>query len=197
MTHPSPYADLDDFEAWTKSFAAGGVDIHSKEAEELEWLLSASSICIDKHCRRVFFKSEGETRDFQPSWSPSTDVFVGDVLSVSKVEAVLSNGDTQEITPLPLLARTDETTALPYEPFSHLRFNRYIDRNRCGSLRVTGNYGWDSVPDDVRLVCLLLSNRFLSRPSSPTGAGGVGGFVVSMDPDTAKIMVPYRRRKTV
>lgn len=192
MAHPSPYASLTDIESWTKSYAAGGVDIHSEEASELEWLLSASSICIDKHCRRVFYKSVEGTRDIFPSWSPSTDIYLGDTLSISRVQAVLVGGDSLDIDPVPYLVPNE----IPYEPSEYMRLGEQVDRSVCPQLRVTGIFGWSEVPDDVRLACVLLTRRYLSRPSSPTGAGGIGGFLVTMDPDTSKILAPYRNWKT-
>ena len=193
MSHPAPYATLKDMEVWSQSQVAQTItQDHSSAVTEWETLIDAASICIDKFCRRVFYKTGEVTRDYYPSWSPSSDVFTGDIVSVSNVQLVGSDGDSEDADPQPDLI----PPLIPYEPNVGIRFNGKVNRYSCPLVKVTGVFGWDEVPDDIHLACLILARRFSTRPGSPTGAGGIGGFLVTMDPDVPRILKEYKIKRT-
>lgn len=64
-------------------------------------------------------------------------------------------------------------------------------------VQVTANWGWPSVPHDVREACLLLAGRQFKRGDSLLGVAGFGDLgamaVRSVDPDVQALLQPYRR----
>lgn len=64
-------------------------------------------------------------------------------------------------------------------------------------IQVTANWGWPSVPHDVREACLLLAGRQFKRGDSLLGVAGFGDIgaitVRSVDPDVTALLQPYRR----
>jgi len=64
-------------------------------------------------------------------------------------------------------------------------------------VQVTANWGWPSVPHDVREACLLLAGRQFKRGDSLLGVAGFGDLgamiVRSVDPDVTALLQPYRR----
>jgi hypothetical protein len=64
-------------------------------------------------------------------------------------------------------------------------------------VQVTANWGWPSVPHDVREACLLLAGRQFKRGDSLLGVAGFGDLgamiVRSVDPDVTALLNPYRR----
>lgn len=66
-----------------------------------------------------------------------------------------------------------------------------------GRITVTGNFGWATVPDDVRLACALLARRFAIRfRDAPLGIYSAGSDnpairLARTDPDVYTLLQPY------
>ena len=65
------------------------------------------------------------------------------------------------------------------------------------AVKVTGVYGWASVPTDVRMACILQSQRLWKRFDSPLGIAGFGDMgairVTRIDSDVQSLLMPYVR----
>lgn len=64
-------------------------------------------------------------------------------------------------------------------------------------LRVTANWGWPAVPDEINLAAELLAERLYRRKDSPEGFVGTSEWgarnVVRIDPDVEMMIGPYMR----
>lgn len=66
-------------------------------------------------------------------------------------------------------------------------------------VRVTGNFGWSSIPDAIHQACLIQAGRFFVRKDALFGVAGspaIGSEVrllAKLDPDVALIVSAYRR----
>lgn len=65
------------------------------------------------------------------------------------------------------------------------------------AVKVTGVYGWASVPTDIRLACILQSQRLWKRFDSPLGIAGFGDMgairVTRIDSDVQALLMPFVR----
>lgn len=62
-------------------------------------------------------------------------------------------------------------------------------------VQVTAQWGWASVPDDVREACVLLSMRGFARLNAALGVVGFADMAVqvrAVDPDVRDLLSPYR-----
>lgn len=62
-------------------------------------------------------------------------------------------------------------------------------------VQVTAQWGWASVPDDVREACILLSMRGFARLNASLGVVGFGDMAIqvrAVDPDVRDLLNPYR-----
>ncbi len=68
-----------------------------------------------------------------------------------------------------------------------------------GAIKVTGKFGWATVPDQVKQATVLLANRILKRSrEAPFGVANIGMEgdairVVRSDPDVEMLLRPLRR----
>lgn len=92
-----------------------------------------------------------------------------------------------------------------YLPENALVLNRPIDSiglcagalwTPAGRVRITAQWGWPDVPDEVAQACLLLSTRLFRRKDSPQGFAGSAEWgvirVASRDPDVEALIEPYK-----
>lgn len=67
-------------------------------------------------------------------------------------------------------------------------------------VKVTGTYGWPSVPVTITQACIIQASRIYKRLDSPMGIvgfGDLGAIRVSnqLDPDVAQLVQPYKRMR--
>lgn len=62
-------------------------------------------------------------------------------------------------------------------------------------VQVTAQWGWASIPDDVREACILLTMRGFARYNSALGVVGFADMAIqvrAVDPDVRDLLNPYR-----
>jgi hypothetical protein len=175
----------------------------SLDDDTIERALLAASRGIDNFCDTRFNQTAADTvRLFDTCWSRL--VRIGDAVAVTEVatdtdrngtfETVWAAADYQL---LPL----NPAAAPELEPFTEvyaigtLTFPR--PTKRLGLIRVTGTWGWPTVPDAVVQATLLLANRLVKRKESPEGVSGFDEFGTVRissrdDPDAVRYLTPYR-----
>jgi hypothetical protein len=65
-------------------------------------------------------------------------------------------------------------------------------------VKVTGVFGWTTVPTSITQACVIQASRIFKRLDSPLGIAGfgdMGAMRVSryLDPDVEQLVAPYRR----
>ena len=177
----------------------------------IETAISSASRMIDGYCSRVFYDMGAGYRFFaasDPYFCP-----IDDAQSITQVAtAVTSNGNYDTIWAAPTAGQNNGdfqteplNAAYPTDgivsPITGIRaLWRYLFPTIGGNalVKVTGVWGWATVPDPVVQACIIQSARIYKRNDSPTGVMGFGdmGLIrvgTQLDPDVKILLDPYRR----
>jgi hypothetical protein len=177
--------------------------------DQLSLAITAASRAIDRAANRQFgVVASVEVRYYTASWSRtrcSWTVPIDDLSSTTDLEVdfdlaedltfstALTSGDWR-LHPLNALAEG--------EPWTHIEIRHDASAQpptSIGAVRVTGLWGWASVPDDIVQACLLQVSRIFERRQSPFGVAGSPAdgselrLLERLDPDVA-VLVRNRRR---
>jgi hypothetical protein len=176
----------------------------------LELAVEAASREIDGFCGRVFYNMGSSSRFFaasDPYFCP-----IDDLISITELATALTsngnydtvwanptsgqnNGDYQ-LEPLNATYPTDGIVA----PSTGIRaLWRYLFPTIGGNalVRVTGTWGWSSVPTAITQATIIQASRVFKRLDSPLGVAGFGDFGAirvsgSIDADVRQLIEPYR-----
>jgi len=166
----------------------------------LELCIESASRQIDGHCERIFYQTSEETRLFvaRNSYECETD----DIVSLATLETA-PDGTAFDT--------TWESTQYQLEPLNGYTGGIYRPRTLIRAIddelfptighealvRVTGVFGWDSVPIAIKQATIMSAGRLFKRYDSPLGVLGFGDLGVvrisRLDPDIASLVQPYRR----
>lgn len=174
----------------------------AQQVDQLDRAVVAISASIDRYCRRSFEETASLSRVYPAI--QSTLVLTDDISSAAPVvETRPSVADSWVV-----LA----DTAYQLEPLNNLNGASYWPYTRIRALggssfpraddgsaliRVTGTFGWASVPTDVTEAAVLQCVRLFKRPDAPFGVtfGELGAVSMQkgLDPDVAEMLRPYVR----
>lgn len=167
----------------------------------LEAVIEAASRAIDGACNRFFYQTAaGQIRYF----SVASDILVllDDCTAITAVATdrnldrtfsqVISLSDV-ELGPLSAGQTGKPYTEIRIKPMASASFDYGKDM-----LKITGTWGWPSVPDAVNEACLLQASRLFKRKDAPfgvTGGGEVGTSISirAVDPDVLVLLSQFRR----
>jgi hypothetical protein len=166
----------------------------------LEIAVESASRLIDGYTGRYFYNGGTATRNYAAS--DSWIVYIDDVQSVSEVASTDEVGGTYTTWTVndyqlePLNGLTGGMT----QPYTSIRaVNQYVwpflaDR---ALVKITGVWGWASVPIAVKQATILQASRIFKRNDSPLGVAGFGDMGVvrvgsRLDPDVQHLVDPYR-----
>lgn len=164
----------------------------------IDRLLDVASRRIDEFCDRSFAAPVEATRTYRCAASSEAGVSeaaIGDLqaLPAPTVSVAASSfADADEWTTLDA-ADVDLGEHRPGWPVTHLRL-----RGRCEWVRITGQFGWQAVPPQIRRATLLLVARLYRREQSPLTTAASGGDLgetsfTRYDPDFLALAKPFRR----
>lgn len=174
----------------------------TSEDTHLSSAITAASRAIDHATRRQFgLAASAVARYYTPYVS---DVYgrcidIDDLMTVSGlvVKTDLNDDQTYENTITgyrlwPLNAAGDS------KPWTKLAFPTTVSvSGNSGSVEVTAQWGWSSVPATVKEAALIQASRFYKRKDSPYGVAGsdeMGGqlrLMAKVDPDVYTMLLPY------
>lgn len=166
----------------------------------LEIAVESASREIDGYTGRYFYNGGTATRNYAATDSWVT--FVDDLQSVSELSTTDEVGGSYTVWTAndfqlePLNGLVNGLT----QPYTSIRaVNQYVfpflaDR---ALVKVTGVWGWASVPVAVKQATILLAARIFKRNDSPLGVAGFGDMGVvrvgsRLDPDVQHLVDPYR-----
>lgn len=165
-----------------------------------------ASRAIDKRCRRQFGKTTSQARFYTPRWSfkrSGWEVETDDFITVTEVAVDALGEGIWEVLDITKITKLDANAAVESRPWERL----LIRGTQLTSLtypseaiRVTGVFGWDSVPVAIQEAALLQASRLASRRDSPMGVAGSPDsgselrLLAKLDPDVMTSVEPYRRR---
>jgi hypothetical protein len=166
----------------------------------LETAIESASRLIDGFTARSFSNAGTAVRNFAAT--DAINLIIDDAITVTKVESTDEIGDSYtEWTATdyqlePVNSRADGL----YSPYTGIRaVNTYtwpvVDYQAL--VRITGTWGWASVPTAVKQACVIQSSRIFKRLDSPLGVAGFGDMGAIrvgryLDPDVEQLLMPYR-----
>lgn len=210
MAITNGYATLDEFQAWAQ--IAG-----TAKVAQMELAVESASRAVDEWCQRHFWRDgtsgTPKARTFETcdpclvDFGPFNDLTVVVVPTVETDEAGDGTFETTWAATDYQLLPFSRPTGRPHrkiEAVAALRFpvRHAHDTGRRDRVRVTGVWGWDAVPVEVKQATLIKATRVLTRMQSPNGVAGVGDFGpirISRfeDPDVTMLLEPYRHPAVV
>lgn len=174
----------------------------------MEGIIEAVSRAIDGECcRRFYVNGTDEVRFFD---TPRvSDVWVNDLVSVTTLETDNDRDGVFEVT-----WTAADYLLWPYNaaldglPYAKIEAFGPSTGSGAGSatggfpigprgVKVTGKFGWPAVPKPIKEACLLQSARLYMRKDAVFGVIGNDQMfekIPGVDPDVAKLILPYRRR---
>lgn len=172
----------------------------------LENSINSASRMIDQYCNRYFYSSSaGEVRYYKAN--DGFTCWIDDAQTISELKT--SSTD-------PLIFDTTWDAAdyqvLPanrwangaYYPITGITatdnylFPVWAD---IALVKVTGQFGWASVPEPIKFACIIQASRLFKRLESPLGVAGVSDIGImrvgaNIDGDVAQLINPFRLLRT-
>jgi len=171
----------------TLGITKGYADIDVQDA------VTAASRAVDDHCRQSFFLGPAaETRTFTPI---AEDYLMIDPASTITTVTVQGTAITLGTN----YSKQPANAALIGQPWNLLRsLNGYaFPRGIPDSVTVLGQFGWATVPAQVRIATKIMAARYLLRPRQAVfGVAGIGldsgaAAISTFDPDVEAILEPF------
>ena len=177
----------------------------------IEGAVESASRLIDGYCARNFYQSGTVTRYFATpdSLICQTDDLAGTAITIESNPAGDGNWVTWAATDYQLepLNGNLDGIAWAYDrvrAISDYVFptgNQFADEGEA-LVRITGVFGWPSVPKAIETACLIQSTRIFKRYDSPLGVAGFGDFGAVrvsrfLDPDVEQLAMPYRKMRGI
>lgn len=168
----------------------------------IENAIEGASRRIDGYCGRFFYKTASTSLTMFP-YSEYLIRFPNDLANTTVTIKTDTNGDGTYATTLVqgtnyvLEPTTSPLLGRPYTQARALHaatFPVYFSPAPA-SIQVTGYWGWESVPHDVREACVLLSMRQFARLNAALGVVGFADMAITVraiDPDVKDLLAPYR-----
>jgi hypothetical protein len=164
--------------------------------------VSASDL-IDGYTGRTFDTSGTVTRVFAPAdnYVLQTDDLAGTVVTITSstgadgvFDVTWKTSDYQ----LEPLNGVSNGQAVPFTRIRAVQDYLWPTAGGEATVRVTGVFGFVSVPTVITQATVLQSSRIFTRLQSPLGVAGFGEMGVvrvtrALDPDVAALVEPYRR----
>lgn len=172
----------------------------------IELAIESASREIDGYCERVFYNVGTATRLYLPF--DDFLVEIDDLQSLDTLETS-SDGESFNVTwqsgdyqlePLNGQAGGISTPFTRIRAIGSYLFPVWAPRHPDAyeaTVRVTGTFGFASVPTAIRQATILLSMRQFKRYDSPLGVAGFGDLgamrVSKFDPDVEALVSPFRK----
>ena len=172
----------------------------------LELAIESASREIEGYCERVFYDVGTATRVFMPEDSYITQI--DDLQGLTTLETS-SDGNSFDTTwtasdyqlePLNGVAGGLTQPSTRIRAIGDYLFPIWSVLNTNANeatVRITGTWGWTTVPTAVKQATVLYSMRQFKRYDSPLGVAGFGDIgairVSRFDPDVEAMLSPYRK----
>ena len=172
----------------------------------IESSINSASRMIDQYCNRYFYSgSPGEVRYYQANdgymcWVDDLQVLTE--LKTAATDPLIfdttwESGDYQLLNP-------NQIANGAYSPYyaitatDNYLFPVWAD---MALVKVTGTFGWASVPEPVKFASIIQASRLFKRLESPLGVAGVSDIGImrvgaNIDGDVAQLINPFRQLRT-
>jgi len=161
---------------------------------------SAASDLIDRHCERTF-GTVSATRYFAPAdnYLLPVDDLAGTAITVYSSTAANGTYDTTwTAADYQMEPSTSAGITVPYTRIRAVGNYLFPFADGENTVKITGVYGWPSVPPAIVQAAIIQASRLFKRFDSPLGVAGVSDIGVmrvsrGLDPDVAQLVAPFKR----
>jgi hypothetical protein len=192
MAWDDAYLDLDNFKA--------RVNVTDDRADVvLTQIITAASRAVEQWTGRVFNQSPAGTIRYFDAVN-SRAVMSGDLVSVAELASDGGARTYDTVWPIADYELWPYDAAETGRPYQQIRgVNAVFPRWRRG-VRVTGVFGWPTVPALIVEAVAIQANRYWKRQTAPFGIAGAPGTelgqvmaISSLDPDVKQMISTYKR----
>ena len=172
----------------------------------LEQSINAASRMIDQYCNRYFYSGNaGEVRYYTPVDSYYTWIDDCQTITQLATSSILLNlydvtwdSSDYETVPKNNLENGGYYPITKIRAVGHYLFPIFGDN---ALVKVTGTFGWPSVPEPIKFATIIQASRLFKRLESPLGVAGVSDIGIirvgsSLDGDVAQLCNPFRLLRT-
>jgi hypothetical protein len=167
----------------------------------LELAVEAASRMVDSYTQRYFYNAGTAVRIFAPQDSYVTEI--DDLITLTQLET--SDGDNfgttwqaKDYQLEPLNGSVDGLTGHPATRIRAVDDFLFNVLDGEATVRVTGTWGWPSLPVAIKQATVIQAARIFKRNDSPLGIAGFGDMGAirvgsQLDPDVRQLIEVYRK----
>lgn len=172
----------------------------------IESSVNSASRMIDQYCNRNFYSgSAGEVRYYKAN--DGFICWIDDAQSITEIktsstdplifDTTWQSGDYQ-VLPANRWANGAYYPITGITATDNYLFPVWAD---MALVKVTGTFGWASVPDSIKFATIIQASRLFKRLESPLGVAGVSDMGImrvgsNIDGDVAQLINPFRLLRT-
>lgn len=171
----------------------------------LEMAIESASRLIDGYAARTFYNGGTATKEFAALDQYLT--YIDDLQSLTTLSSTNQVGGDYTEWPAnsyqlePVGGKTDGLSQ-PYTAIRAVNTNFFPEFNGEALVKVTGVWGWASVPTAIKQATIIQSSRIFKRLDSPLGVAGFGDLGAirvgrALDPDVEMLVNPYRITRNI
>lgn len=163
--------------------------------------LGTASRAVEKWCgNRVFSLDVSATaRVYVPK--ANYELFIDDVGTLTGLQVETGSGGVYSVLAATNYEATPTNALVRGEPITSLFDLNYTGVFWAGGVsprvRVTAQWGWPAIPDEISQATLLVAARLYRRKGSPEGVAGFGDLgvvrVARVDPDVEALLSDFKR----
>lgn len=172
----------------------------------LENSVNAASRMIDQYCNRYFYSgSVGEIRYYKAN--DGFTCWIDDAISVSELKTSSTDpliydttwaAEDYQLLPANRIANGAYYPITGLSATDNYLFPVWAD---IALVKVTGQFGWNAIPDSIKFATIIQASRLFKRLESPLGVAGVSDIGImrvgaNIDGDVAQLINPFRLLRT-
>lgn len=171
----------------------------------LEMATESASRLIDGYAARLFYNAGTATRYYvaQDDFVVEVDDLANGTVTITTAQDADGVFDTTWATDdyqLEPLNGVLDGIAWPYTTIRAVGDYLWPISGGEALIKVTGTFGWPSIPIAIKQACIIQASRIYKRLDSPLGVAGFGDMGVmrvssQLDPDVAQLVLPYKRTR--
>jgi hypothetical protein len=172
----------------------------------LENSINAASRMIDQYCNRYFYSgSVGEIRYYKAN--DGFTCWIDDAISVTELKTSSTDpliydttwaAEDYQLLPANRIANGAYYPITGLSATDNYLFPVWAD---IALVKVTGQFGWNAIPDSIKFATIIQASRLFKRLESPLGVAGVSDIGImrvgaNIDGDVAQLINPFRLLRT-
>jgi hypothetical protein len=172
----------------------------------IEQSINSASRMIDQYCNRYFYSgSVGEIRYYKAN--DGFTCWIDDAISVTELKTSSTDpliydttwaAEDYQLLPANRIANGAYYPITGLSATDNYLFPVWAD---IALVKVTGQFGWSSVPDSIKFATIIQASRLFKRLESPLGVAGVSDIGImrvgaNIDGDVAQLINPFRLLRT-